>query len=221
VSNFFSDFAGGLSGEGPGTDTVSGYEGLGTVGRMTQDSIRNLMSSDPGNVALGGGIFAPNYQALPQADIESRVGRVRGAYQEQFNPFLSQLQQGIDADLSKAGLLTSSRSAALRSRTLGQLAVQSYLPTAELQNALEEQNRQETWNRRMQMLGIGGSNSIPNTIEVGKPSTFGQNLGGLAGRAAGAYLTGGLSELFGGTDLRNQSISSSNDLALRAGRSVM
>lgn len=197
MGNFFSDVAGGFLGEGPGTDTVSGYEMLGAVGQRGNDIMRGYLSEDPNdvtNLGRGRAIFAPNYEAISEGEMDERVGRIGGAYKEMFNPFLANLQQRIDADLSRSGLLTSTRSAALRSKTLADLAVQSYLPQAEYRNQLEEQNRQDIWNRRMALLGQAMGDTTPNTVEIAKPSSMERGLGAFAGRAAGTWATGG----FGG-----------------------
>ena len=191
VASNWGSFEGGEPGGGGFT---SGYDMLPTEKKQALDRLRGFLSEDPNdttNLGRGRAVFAPNYEAISKGDIESRVGRIGGAYKEMFNPFLKDLQSGIDKDLSRSGLLTSTRSAALRGHTLGQLAVQSYLPQAELQNSLEEQNRQDVWNRRMQILGtaLGSSTDYPSQVQFQQKE--GNDWGRLIGMGLNAYGSAG------------------------------
>lgn len=200
MGNFFSDFAGGLVGEGPGTDTISGYEARGTVGRQGEDRLRAFLDTggDPaqGGQRFSGGFgsfFAPYYEALPSAEREERVTELGNVYKAQFNPFLQDVFTRAEGELSKSGLLTSGRASYLKGKLGSDLALQSMLPTVQYKHQMMDTNRAETLRNRMMILDRALGNTTPESVEVAKPSSFERGLGALAGKAAGTWATGGFS----------------------------
>lgn len=197
MGNFFSDLGGGLLGQGPGTESMSGEEYLPTEKRQGLQVLRNFMLDSRPNEGGYGSFFHPSYEAIPQADRERYTGRVREAYDITRNPFLKDLQSSVDAQLSRSGLLTTSRSAFLRGTMQQERDIGARLAEMATATDFEEKSRQETLRNRLSILDRALGVDYPGQVEIDKPQSMERAFGSLAGRAGAAYLTGGFSELPG------------------------
>ena len=195
MGNFLSDFGGGLLGQGPGSESMSGYEMLPTEKRQGLDRLRSFLSDDPNDLSRGwGAFFAPGYQALPQGERDTRVEELGNVYKAQFNPFLQRVMTEADANLSKAGLYSSGRSSYLKGKIGSDLALSSMLPTVQYKHQLSDTNRSETLRNQLGILDRALGTDYPGQVEIDKPQSVERGLGSLVGRGATAYATGGLSE---------------------------